>query len=532
MTLLFAWLGNSTSAQVQSAFRIGGAGNDYGKDLAMDSAGNIISAGYFNGTVDFDPGPGVFNLTALGISDNYVAKYTPTGSLLWAFRTGGAAAELPHSVVLDGSDNIYLAGYFSTTTDFDPGVGVTSRTCAGLRDVYVAKYSSSGAFNWVNTFGSTADDEGFDLHLDGSGNVYATGMFEGTVNAGGGNLVSNGGLDAFFVKYDNSGNHLWSYSMGGVGNDQGYAVRTDSLGNVWLAGAFAGTNINFGAAGGVTNLTSAGQQDIFLAKYTPGGTNLFAGRMGGLLNDNPTPGGMVVDSTNSVYITGSFRGIADMNPGPALNTLTNAGNADIFVAKYGTNGAFALAFRAGGAGLDGGHRMVVDGSDNLYVTGWVVGTNNVPVDFDPGLGIGNVVPLGTNANNVFLASYDKNGAYRYAGVMGDAISDTNNASIGGGLGLTADGQIIVGGRMYGTMDFDPGTGIYNLTSAGGSDIFIARYNAATGQLVPEPGSGVLTIAGFALLSFVLHRRRRERPSADSPTARRRNGGGAKQVERQ
>ncbi|MCX6907976.1 MAG: hypothetical protein NTY01_08035 [Verrucomicrobia bacterium] len=507
LTVMCVWLAIPASAPAQSAFRIGGAGNDYGKDLTVDSAGNIVSTGYFNGTVDFNPTATVSNLTALGISDNYVAKYTLAGSLLWAFRTGGTAAELPHSVVLDGSDNIYLAGYFSTTTDFDPGLGVASRTSAGGRDAYVAKYSSTGAFNWVNTFGGTTDDEAFDLRLDSSGNVYATGMFQGTVNAGGGNLVSNGGQDVFFAKFDNGGNHLWSYSMGGVGDDQGYTVRTDSLGNAWLAGAFAGTNVNFGAAGSVTNLTSAGQQDIFLAKYTPGGTNLFAGRMGGLLDDNPAPGGMVVDSTNSVYITGSFRGIADMNPGPALNTLTNAGNADIFVAKYGTNGAMVYAFRAGGAGLDGGHRMVVDGNDNLYVTGWVVGTNNVPVDFDPGLGVGNVVPLGTNANNVFLASYDKNGAYRYAGVMGDANSDTNNASIGGGLGLTSDGQIIMGGRMYGTMDFDPSTGIYNLTSAGGSDIFIAQYNAATGQLVPEPGSGVLTLAGFAGLVFVLHRRR-------------------------
>ncbi len=502
--------GLPVAAQGLFPFRLGSTGDDYGKDLAVDSAGNIISAGYFNSTVNFSLSGTTSNLTALGISDNYVAKYTPSGNLLWAFRTGGTAAELPHSVVVDGSDNIYLAGYFSNTTDFDPGTGVVSRTSAGWRDAYLAKYTSSGAFSWVTTFGSVTNDEAFDLALDSSRNVYVTGMFEGTINAGGNNLTSAGGQDIFLAKFDNNGNHLWSYAMGGTGADQGYALHADKADNIWVTGAFSGANVNFGAAGSVTNLSSAGGQDIFLAKYTASGTNVVADRMGGILNDNPAPGGLIVDLSNTVYITGSFRGIADFDPGTGTSNLTSNGNADIFVARYETNGALVRAFGAGGTGLDGGHRLLVDSSNNLYVTGWLVGSNNVPVDFDPGIGLQLVTPQGTNANNIFAASYTENGSYRWASLFGDAQSDANNQSIGGGLGLTPDNRLIVGGRFYGTTDFDPGTGTQTLTSAGGSDIFVAALDANTGlMVVPEPQSVVLVLLGGLLVARHAINRRRE-----------------------
>jgi hypothetical protein len=516
VVLALACGGWPVAAQGLFPFRLGSTGDDYGKDLAVDSAGNIISAGYFNSTVNFSLSGTASNLTALGISDNYVAKYSPSGTLLWAFRTGGTAAELPHSVVLDGSDNIYLAGYFSNTTDFDPGPGVASRTSAGWRDVYVAKYTSSGTFSWVTTFGSVTNDEAFDLKLDSSRNVYVTGMFEGTINAGGNNLTSAGGQDIFLAKFDNNGNHVWSYAMGGTGNDIGYALRADTLDNVWVTGAFSGANVNFGAAGAATNLSSAGGQDIFLAKYTSGGTNVVANRMGGILNDNPVPGGLIVDLSNEVYITGSFRGIADFDPGTGTSNLISNGNADIFLAKYGTNGALVRAFGFGGTGLDGGHRLLVDGSNNLYVTGWLVGTNNTLVDFDPSVTLHQVTPLGTNAFNIFVASYTESGGYRWADVYGDTLSGTNNQSIGSGLALTSDGKLLVGGRFYGTTDFDPGAGTQTLTSAGGSDIFVAALDANTGLMViPEPQSVALLALGGLFAAIHAIRRRQEEGPAQS-----------------
>jgi hypothetical protein len=126
---------------------MGGTNVDQGIDVALDSAGNVYTTGFFLGTVDFDPGAGTFNLTSAGSGDLFVSKLDASGNLVWARSMGGAASsDEGYGIVVDGAGNVYTTGSFSGTGDFDPGAGTANLTSAGSFDVFVQKLDASGNF--------------------------------------------------------------------------------------------------------------------------------------------------------------------------------------------------------------------------------------------------------------------------------------------------------------------------------------------------------------------------------------------------
>ena len=141
-----AWSSAQTTISV-----FGGTSSDLSSSIAVDSSGNIYTTGYFQGTVDFDPGVGTTNLISTGDYDVFVSKLDSTGALLWAKSFGGTSADLSSSIAVDNSGNIYTTGYFQGTVDFDPGVGTTNLTSAGGDDVFVLKLSSSGDATFYDT---------------------------------------------------------------------------------------------------------------------------------------------------------------------------------------------------------------------------------------------------------------------------------------------------------------------------------------------------------------------------------------------
>jgi hypothetical protein len=134
----------SSYSNAQIIISAGAAGQEYSKDIDIDNQGNIVSAGYFFNTVDFDPSANTNYRTSVGFADNYIAKYSTNGSLIWVTSFGSTGVDIPHSVVTDNNNNIILTGYFSNTCDFDPGASVAVKTSNGGRDAYIAKYDSSG----------------------------------------------------------------------------------------------------------------------------------------------------------------------------------------------------------------------------------------------------------------------------------------------------------------------------------------------------------------------------------------------------
>ncbi len=296
-------------------FRLGATGIDYTKDVTVAPDGTIVAAGYFAGTVDFDPGPGTTSLRASGVVDNFVAQYNAAGQLRWAFGSGGAGADIPHTVRLDPAGNVYVAGYFSGTSDFDPGPGTATRTSAGERDVYVASYDPAGRHRWTATFGGPGTDEAFDLGVAPDGAVVATGIFTGTVDLDGGpgthRVTSAGGEDAFLVAYEPGGDFRWGLTAGGPGADHGHAVRFGPDGQVYLAGFFGGrADFDPGSSAGMA--TATGGWDAFLARYDEAGRFEWVRPFGILGNDQVRPGGMELRD-GTVFLTGDFAQAADVS---------------------------------------------------------------------------------------------------------------------------------------------------------------------------------------------------------------------------
>ena len=262
------------SGNLVFAKRFGGGISDLGYSIAVDSTGNIYTTGFFQDTVDFDPGAGTTNLITAGSSDVFISKLDASGNLVFAKRFGAAETDVGLSVAVDSTGNVYTTGYFEQTVDFDPGAGTTDLTTGGGSDVFVSKLDASGNLVFAKRFGGSSDDGGISISVDSNGNIHTTGYFEERVDfdpgAGTSNLTSAGGTDVFVSKIDSSGNLLLAKSFGGTANDVGRSIAFDSTGNIYTTGEFAGT-VDFDPGTGTTNLISAGGNDVFILRLDPSG---------------------------------------------------------------------------------------------------------------------------------------------------------------------------------------------------------------------------------------------------------------------
>lgn len=307
---------------------------DFSFSIVNDALGNVYATGSFQGTVNF----GV-NLTSQGANDIYIQKMSNlTGNNIWAKGIGGVGSELGLSVSIDGSGNIYTAGYFNNTVDFDPGAGITNLTSNGSNDIFIQKMDPSGNFLWANGIGGTGYDNPSAITFDASNNVYITGTFSNTVDfdpgVGTTNLTSAGGGDIFILKLDASGNFIWVRGIGGTdsGNDFGRDIHVDASGNIYVIGYFYGT-VDFDPGSGVKNLTSAGGADIYFLKLDANGNYIWAEKIGGTGNDYVES--FDFDASDKMYVTGRFENTVDFDPGVGVTNLTSAGSLDIFVLKFG-----------------------------------------------------------------------------------------------------------------------------------------------------------------------------------------------------
>jgi len=391
-------------------------------------------------------------------------------NFLWAKNMGGPGYDVANCIRLDGTGNVYVTGYFSDTTDFDPGIGTATLVSAGLEDIFVAKYDNTGNYIWAVSVGGIGNDYGYSIHPDVSGNVFVCGSFENTVDfdpgAGATNLASNGGADIFISKFDNLGNYVWTKTIGGSTNDLSQAVQVDASGNVFFTGYFSGT-VDFDASPTNTvNFTSPGVfLDIFVAKYDNAGNYLFAKTMGGSGNDIGNC--LQLDGAGNIYIGGSFQATADLDPDAGSSNLVCSGGTDIFLAKYDNTGAIVWAKRFGGGSDDNCYSFQLDGTSNVYFTGYFSST----ADFDPGPATANLVSNGNY--DIFIAKCDNAGNYVWAKGIGGVGNDLARA-----LQIDASGNPYITGTFEATADFDPGPGTSTMTPHGQADFFITKFDNA------------------------------------------------------
>ena len=447
---------------------MGGVDYEYSQGVVADSSGNVYTTGYFSGMVDFDPGTGEFNLTSAGGYDIFVSKLDSSGNFVWAKNMGGSSDDYGIGIAVDSSGNVHTIGVFYGTVDFDPSeLSGFYLNSAGGSDIFVSKLDSSGNFLWAKSMGGTNSDHGAGIAVDSSGNVYTTGYFSGTVDFDPGvdtvNLTGVGATDIFVSKLNSGGNFIWAKSMGGSSNEKGEDIAVDSSGNVYTTGAFEGTVDFDPGATSVFYLTSAGVEDIFVSKLDSSGNIVWAKGMGGSSNEKGED--IAVDSSGNVYTIGYFTRTADFDPGPGIVNKISLGLNDIFVSKLDSSGSFAWAKSMGGSDTDYGAGIVVDSNGNVYTTGIFFNT----VDFDPGAGVFKLTSAG--GIDAFVSKLDSGGNFAWAKGMGgtgfDFVYD---------IATDSSGNVHTTGRFSGTVDFDSGAGVFNLSSVGYADIFVSKLN--------------------------------------------------------
>lgn len=254
---------------------------DYAPAVAVDSAGNSHIVGFFSGLADFDPGPGVSNLSTTGANDIFAAKYDSAGQLVWARRAGGTSSDEASAVAIDPSGNVLITGHFRQTADFDPSAATFNliSSSGSSPDAFVWKLTSAGDFAWAKRLGSsTTTDAGAGIATDIQGSVYSTGYFGGTADFDPGaavfNLSSTGSDDVYLSKFNANGDFQWAKSMGGSSSDQPRAIAVTpgaSTRRVYTTGLLSSTNADFDPSAGTLTLASAGGVDFFLSQlFNPG----------------------------------------------------------------------------------------------------------------------------------------------------------------------------------------------------------------------------------------------------------------------
>jgi hypothetical protein len=349
---------------------------DTAVDVAVDSTGNVIVTGYFHRTINF----GGNVLTSSGETDLYLAKFDPSGTHIWSVKFGDVGYDYVSGVACDRLGNVVITGfYYSGDVDFGGGV----LTNAGGVDMFIAKFDPNGNHLWSDNYGDTDDQSGKDVAIDGLGNIVTTGSFDGTVDFGGGVLTSNGAGDIFVAVFSPNGTHVWS---GGFGDSEWQlpdAVVADASGNVFITGSFM-RSVNFGGS----VLTSAGNTDIYLAKFNSGGTHVWSGRFGASARD--VGGDVAVARSGNVFITAGFSGDIDFGGG----VLTSTGGRDVSIAEFTTDGAHIWSERFGDAEYDYAVGVVASGLFAI-ITG----------DYYGGINFGGGDLPGAGETDVFLAKF-------------------------------------------------------------------------------------------------------------------------------
>lgn len=447
---------NSFGQTFQWAKQLGGAGWDQATSIKIDQNNAVYTVGLFIGTVDFDPGIGVFNLTSVGEKDAFICKLDANGNFLWAKQYGDSAAiDEKSSLAIDSSGNLYITNSFLGKVDFDPGAGSFYLTSQGMdRDIFIQKLDANGNFIWAKQIGGpfafaySTPAHSTAIALDPSANIYLTGYFDGTIDFDPDsssifNMTSQfNASDIFICKLDNDGNLVWAKQFTGTQSNGGvgYALAVDQSGNVYSTGTIGGTmdfdpsQNTFYLTASVSNLT-----EVYLSKLDPLGNFLWAKTMG------PGDGSAIVlDENNNLYSTG-------WKPSGYMSTVN----------KHDSDGNLLWAKQLGGAS---GQYIALDNTGHVYTAGICFGTN----DFDPGPGVFN---LSGGDSDSFISKLDSLGEFVWAGLLtgtnqvwvNDVTTDMNN-------------NLYTTGYFDETADFDPSVSVFNLSSTASYDIFINKLS--------------------------------------------------------
>jgi hypothetical protein len=235
----------------------------------LDSLGNSYLAGTFQGTTDFNPGTGIFNLSSSSGNTAFICKLDSAGNFGWAKKIGGTSAVDSRGICIDRSGNLYIIGHSSGTTDFDPGPGTyTLAAASGSWDMFVLKLSAAGNFVWVRRTNNSYNKAVFSICIDRDDNLYTCGYFTQTTDFDPGpgifNMTTMGIAESFVTRLDSSGSFIWARQLNGVSSSR--ELHVDNADNIYVGGTFSTGPVDFDPGPGTAIFSPNSFSDVFLLK--------------------------------------------------------------------------------------------------------------------------------------------------------------------------------------------------------------------------------------------------------------------------
>ncbi len=342
------------------ARNVGGTGNDFIQAVAALADGSALVTGSFERTATF----GGTSLTSVGNSDFFLAKYNPDGSLAWARRAGGVSNEGGQGIAVLADGTALVTGSFSGTSTF----GDITLSATGPTDFFLVKFAPDGTARWARRGGGTGlsnGTSGMAVAALADGSALAVGYFGASATFETTPLTGAGAQDIFLVKYDANGNLVWARRAGGTGGDLAYGVATLADGSALVTGKFSP-----GASFDGTVPASVGNDDAFLARYTPAGTLAWVRSVGGSADDTGRAVTLLEDG--SAVMTGAF--VFSANLGGGITLQSTGGSFDVFLVRYDAQGGVVWARSAGGLDTDFGNGVAATIGGSVLVTGRFEGT--------------------------------------------------------------------------------------------------------------------------------------------------------------
>jgi hypothetical protein len=482
--LCFGFLSNHPSFSQQLdwlwAKGVAGLNNDGVSSIVFDPSGNIYMSGSFESPSLIFGADTLFNT---GYHCMFLVKQDGDGNVLWGKVPDVGRYNDAISVALDPSGNPFIAGYFADDT---LSLGSYTLLNMGIGNTFIAKYDTNGNVKWAKCASGGTFHQPEGIAVDASGSCYMAGWFQGpTVTFDSITLTNTvyGKNDIFLVKYDSDGNVIWAKSAGGIDWDYPETVFTDASGCVYLEGSFESPSIAFGS----DTLTNSTFRSMFITKYDSGGNVLWAKNYG-----KPTAEiGVIsaaVDNSGNIYLTGVFYGSL-LSFGS--DTLTNAGESDILLAKVDSSGSEIWAKSAGGTDSEYGISVATDDAGNEWISGCYS---------SPSCVFGTDTLTCAGWSDLFLAKYSSNGEF---------LSVTNvggpNDECGSAVAMDESGNLVLAGSFASpSITFGP----YTLNNTGiypSFDIFLTKSTVSTtasGRLdkkspisiFPNPANNEVTLA--------------------------------------
>lgn len=303
---------------------------------------------------------------------------------------------------------------------------------------------------WSHSFDTVWDTR---VTTDAQGNIFLAYSFYGTANLGGGTLSSGNDIGHIIAKFNSSGVHQWSHTLGDANVTGLSSISVTSTGRIVVAGTYNGTT-NLGGA----NLLDTGGYMIFMAAYDPAGAHVWSFGLGNGQSIDISPA--VVGPSDVIWATGSFRGTVNLGGGD----LTSEGDSDIFVMRYTQDGSYEHSWRMGSTGVDAGTGIAVSSSPTypwiLYLTGIFNGSVRLQDDWW-------ITSVGSNS--MFIARFD------YDEMVYSRVIPTNLSPWGvlpPRILVTNAGDSYLYGRFAGALDFGNSATLYSATLNG----FVAHFD--------------------------------------------------------